>query len=92
MKLLLIGCGRLGQLFLERWAQNSEIKEIWVTQPSLAAQSSFLKYTHIHFVKSMFHLPENFFRKSLLLQLNLSKLPMLCVIIKFIKSILFLFH
>lgn len=65
MQLLLIGCGKLGKVFLKVWLKNNTFSKIVVVQPSLAAEKLF-KETDLQpkngliFCKSSAEIPEHF--------------------------------
>lgn len=70
MNLLLIGCGRIGRLFLGHWASNPDIEEIWVVQPSLSEAVYFKQYPHIHFVKNAAEVPEFFSPEGVIISIK----------------------
>lgn len=75
MNLLLIGCGRLGRLFLELWVSNSEIKEIWVVQPSLSEAVNFQSHSKVHFVKNVSQVPEDFLPQVIVIAIKPQQIP-----------------
>lgn len=75
MNLLLIGCGRIGRLFLEQWASNPDIKQVWVVQPSLSEALYYEAYPHIHFVKNVSKLPEFFLPEVVIIAVKPQQIP-----------------
>ena len=57
MKLLLIGCGNLGQALLKAWQTHQKKYDIVVVQPSLSAQVFF---PSVRFVSQASEIPEDF--------------------------------
>lgn len=65
MRLLLVGCGNLGKVFLKIWLQNNIFTQIVVVQPSLAAKKLFKNrklqpQKGLMFIKTPNEIPNNF--------------------------------
>lgn len=59
-KLLLIGCGKLGTVFLKTWLCHKTFSEIVVVQPSLDSEKSFKEDASLTFVKKPMEIPADF--------------------------------
>ncbi|WP_258011901.1 pyrroline-5-carboxylate reductase family protein [Ehrlichia ruminantium] len=51
MNILLIGCGNLGSILLNKWSLNDQISDIVVVQPSLSKKNIFNTINKITFVR-----------------------------------------
>ena len=51
MNILLIGCGNLGSILLNKWSHNAQISKVIVVQPSLSKRDAFNSITKVTFVK-----------------------------------------
>ncbi|ABD44806.1 oxidoreductase, NAD-binding Rossmann fold family protein [Ehrlichia chaffeensis str. Heartland] len=52
MNILLIGCGNLGSILLNKWSHSDQISKVTVVQPSLSKKDTFNNITKVVFVKS----------------------------------------
>lgn len=60
MKLLLIGCGNIGNALLQIWAKTGLCESIVVVEPSLAHANNYGQFAGIRFVDSVTSIPNDF--------------------------------
>ncbi len=60
MKLLLIGCGNIGNTLLHVWAKSGLFTRIIVVQPSMGAATHHITHKHIEFFRDISNIPKNY--------------------------------
>ncbi|QGR02094.1 pyrroline-5-carboxylate reductase [Ehrlichia ruminantium] len=70
MNILLIGCGNLGSILLNKWSTNDQISKIVVVQPSLSKKNDFNITNKITFVRDHKEISKNFIPQTVVIAIK----------------------